>query len=330
MSAAVPVAVLGGTGLYAMEGLEDVREVELETPYGAPSAPILVGTVAGRQVAFLARHGRHHTVLPGEVNYRANLYALKTLGVERILSASAVGSMREEIRPRDVVLVDQFIDRTRQRPSTFFGEGIAGRTARDRRPLLVEDHHRHVGVVHAGPHRLRRIHMAGGHEPARFVGPDRQQGQAVGQVVEVGELIDGRRTADPPLGQTTDGAEDLPRRRRSPRLRGEPRPHRPKLVRHEGVHPGGGGQPIETTLDDGEVVRDDHRRPAAGSELGVEYIENLALAYDVEPGHRLVGHERMVARRDLGVKTVAPGFGDNAAQASSLSIRQVSCPASLT
>jgi 5'-methylthioadenosine phosphorylase len=121
----VRFAIIGGSGLYALAGLTDVREMKVDTPFGAPSDSILVGEMGGRRVAFLARHGRHHTLLPTEVNYRANIFALKSLGVERILSASAVGSMRETIHPRDVVLVDQFIDRTRRRPATFFGTGLA-------------------------------------------------------------------------------------------------------------------------------------------------------------------------------------------------------------
>jgi 5'-methylthioadenosine phosphorylase len=119
------IGVLGGTGLYDMAGLDDVRTLEIETPFGPPSDGVVVGTLEGRRVAFLARHGRDHRLIPSEINYRANIFALKTLGVERILSASAVGSMREDVHPRDVVLPDQFIDRTRHRPSTFFGDGIA-------------------------------------------------------------------------------------------------------------------------------------------------------------------------------------------------------------
>ena len=116
--------ILGGSGLYALAGLENPSEIEMETPFGVPSDPIVVGSLGGRPVAFLARHGRDHTLLPGEIPYRANVYAMKMLGVERILSASAVGSLKIEIRPRDVVVPDQFVDRTRGRASTFFGEGI--------------------------------------------------------------------------------------------------------------------------------------------------------------------------------------------------------------
>ncbi|HEX6852379.1 MAG TPA: S-methyl-5'-thioadenosine phosphorylase [Candidatus Polarisedimenticolaceae bacterium] len=119
------VGILGGSGLYRMSGLEDPREVHLTTPFGDPSDALVVGSLEGRDVAFLARHGREHRILPGEINFRANLYALKMLGVTRILSASAVGSMREDVHPRDVLLPDQFIDRTRGRISTFFGDGVA-------------------------------------------------------------------------------------------------------------------------------------------------------------------------------------------------------------
>jgi len=119
------IGVLGGSGLYDLAGLEKVETLELETPFGPPSDVVMVGTLEDRRVAFLARHGRNHQLIPSEINYRANIFALKTIGVERILSASAVGSMREDIHPRDVVLPEQFIDRTRHRPSSFFGDGIA-------------------------------------------------------------------------------------------------------------------------------------------------------------------------------------------------------------
>ncbi|MFN7971459.1 MAG: S-methyl-5'-thioadenosine phosphorylase [Acidobacteriota bacterium] len=119
------IGIIGGSGLYQMEGLSAVESVQLETPFGKPSDAIRVGSLEGRQVAFLARHGAGHKILPTEINYRANIYALKSLGVERILSASAVGSMREEIHPMDLVIPDQFIDRTRHRADTFFGHGIA-------------------------------------------------------------------------------------------------------------------------------------------------------------------------------------------------------------
>lgn len=117
------IGILGGTGLYEIEGLEAKREVRIRTPFGVPSCAYVVGTLEGRSVAFLARHGQGHTLLPAEVNYRANIFGFKKLGVERIISVNSVGSLREEIRPRDVVLPDQFFDRTR-RPNTFFGGGI--------------------------------------------------------------------------------------------------------------------------------------------------------------------------------------------------------------
>lgn len=118
------VAVIGGTGLYMLEGFEEVHEVEVQTPFGPPSDRLTIGRRSGYEVVFLPRHGRGHRLLPSEVPYRANLYALKTLGVNRVFSVSAVGSMREEISIGTPVLVDQFVDRTRGRPSTFFGSGI--------------------------------------------------------------------------------------------------------------------------------------------------------------------------------------------------------------
>jgi 5'-methylthioadenosine phosphorylase len=123
------IGLIGGSGLYGLAGLADARELNVSTPFGPPSDALLVGRLGDRSVAFLARHGRNHRVLPGEINYRANIYAMKALGVERILSASAVGSMKEGIRPRDVVVPDQFIDRTQRRLATFFGEGIAAHVA---------------------------------------------------------------------------------------------------------------------------------------------------------------------------------------------------------
>ena len=120
------IGIIGGSGLYQMPELLDVEEVELETPFGKPSDAFIVGTLEGIPVAFLPRHGRGHSLTPTEVPYRANIYALKMLGVERILSASAVGSLQEQYAPLDMVIPDQFFDRTRARAreSTFFGEGI--------------------------------------------------------------------------------------------------------------------------------------------------------------------------------------------------------------
>lgn len=120
----VKLAVIGGSGLYDMEALTEVREYRLKTPFGDPSDAIVVGTLAGQRVAFLPRHGRGHRILPSEVNSRANIYALKTLGVERILSVSACGSLREDFAPRHIVIPDQLFDRTRGRHLTFFGNGI--------------------------------------------------------------------------------------------------------------------------------------------------------------------------------------------------------------
>jgi 5'-methylthioadenosine phosphorylase len=118
------IGIIGGSGLYSMPGVSDIQEVKLNTPFGDPSDPFVLGTLAGRKVAFLARHGRGHRLLPTELNFRANIHGFKQLGVERIISVSAVGSLKEEHRPLEFVIPDQFYDRTKQRISTFFGEGI--------------------------------------------------------------------------------------------------------------------------------------------------------------------------------------------------------------
>ena len=118
------IGVIGGSGLYAMEGLTVLFERTVETPFGEPSDPFVIGEMGGVRVAFLSRHGRGHRLLPSEINYRANIFAFKSLGVDTIVSISAVGSMKEEYRPTDIVLPHQFIDRTRHRPDTFFGNGI--------------------------------------------------------------------------------------------------------------------------------------------------------------------------------------------------------------
>ncbi|SEA46768.1 methylthioadenosine phosphorylase [Desulfuromusa kysingii] len=121
------IGVIGGSGLYEIEGLTDVSEVVLETPFGDPSDAYITGTLDGVRMIFLPRHGRGHRLLPSEVNYRANIYGMKTLGVESIISVSAVGSMKEEIVPGDIVIPDQYVDRTHgKRASTFFGHGIVG------------------------------------------------------------------------------------------------------------------------------------------------------------------------------------------------------------
>ena len=120
------IGIIGGSGLYQMDALKDIEEIRIETPFGSPSDALIVGTLEGTQVAFLARHGRNHRLLPSELPFRANIYAMKTLGVQYIISASAVGSLQEEVKPLDLVVIDQFIDRTKNRQSTFFGEGIVG------------------------------------------------------------------------------------------------------------------------------------------------------------------------------------------------------------
>ena len=120
------IGIIGGSGLYSMPGLTNVEEVTVQTPFGEPSDAFILGTLEGRKVAFLARHGRGHRILPSELNFRANIYAMKDLGVERIFSVSAVGSLKEEHKPTDFVIPDQFIDRTFHRTSTFFGHGIVG------------------------------------------------------------------------------------------------------------------------------------------------------------------------------------------------------------
>ncbi|MCK5826071.1 MAG: S-methyl-5'-thioadenosine phosphorylase [Desulfuromusa sp.] len=121
------IGVIGGSGLYEIEGLTDIQEVSLETPFGAPSDVYITGTLGEAKLVFLPRHGRGHRLLPSEVNYRANIYGMKILGVERIISVSAVGSMKEEIVPGQIVIPDQFFDRTQgKRASTFFGNGVVG------------------------------------------------------------------------------------------------------------------------------------------------------------------------------------------------------------
>ena len=125
----VKIGIIGGSGLYAMAELTDRREVAIETPFGPPSDPLVLGKLGGRDVAFLARHGKGHRILPSELNFRANIYAMKMLGVERILSASAVGSLKDGLAPLSILLPDQFIDRTRARVSTFFGGGLAAHVA---------------------------------------------------------------------------------------------------------------------------------------------------------------------------------------------------------
>lgn len=123
------VGVIGGSGLYDMEGLHSMREVRVRTPFGSPSDAVTIGTLGRTRVAFLSRHGRGHRLNPSEINYRANIYALKALGVFRVISVSAVGSMKESIEPGDVVIPDQFVDLTKRRASTFFEGGVVAHVA---------------------------------------------------------------------------------------------------------------------------------------------------------------------------------------------------------
>jgi 5'-methylthioadenosine phosphorylase len=118
------LAVIGGSGLYSMAGLTDTRELTLNTPFGKPSAPIVIGNLEGKRIAFLARHGIGHTIMPTEVPYQANIYALKELGAERVVSINACGSLREDFAPGDIVIPDQIVDNTRKRVQTFFGDGL--------------------------------------------------------------------------------------------------------------------------------------------------------------------------------------------------------------
>jgi 5'-methylthioadenosine phosphorylase len=129
MSERIEIGIVGGSGLYEMAELTDRSERAIETPFGNPSGPYVVGTLRGKRVAFLARHGKGHVLLPSEINYRANIYGFKVLGVERILSASAVGSLQERYKPLDIVIPDQFFDRTKGRISTFFGRGLVAHVA---------------------------------------------------------------------------------------------------------------------------------------------------------------------------------------------------------
>jgi len=151
------IGVIGGSGLYEIEGLTDVQEVSMETPFGAPSDVYITGTLGEAQMVFLPRHGRGHRLLPSEVNYRANIYGMKTLGVEQVISVSAVGSMKEEIVPGHIVVPDQFFDRTQgKRASTFFGNGVVGHVqfadpvCADLSAVLVKSAREIGAIVHAG------------------------------------------------------------------------------------------------------------------------------------------------------------------------------------
>src|SRR5437016_2230699 len=128
-SAQASIGIIGGSGLYSMGGLTKTREIRVKTPFGEPSDAIVLGILEGKRVAFLARHGRGHRILPSEINYRANIYAMKLLGVERIISVSAVGSLKEDLRPGEFLVPDQFFDRTKNRAATFFGDGLVAHVA---------------------------------------------------------------------------------------------------------------------------------------------------------------------------------------------------------
>ena len=130
--AAATIGIIGGSGLYTMPGLADMREIRVKTPFGEPSDAIVIGSLEGKRVAFLARHGRGHRILPSEINFRANICAMKQLGVERIISASAVGSLQEDLRPGEFLIADQFVDRTKNRVSTFFGGGLVAHVTFDK------------------------------------------------------------------------------------------------------------------------------------------------------------------------------------------------------
>jgi 5'-methylthioadenosine phosphorylase len=145
------IGIIGGSGLYSMPGFADVHEQHLETPFGNPSDAYILGRLEGRSVAFLPRHGRGHRILPSELNFRANIFGFKQLGVERIISLSAVGSLKEEHKPLDFVLPDQFVDRTRHRADTFFGDGVVAHIAFadpvcPELSLLLEDACNNAGV----------------------------------------------------------------------------------------------------------------------------------------------------------------------------------------
>jgi 5'-methylthioadenosine phosphorylase len=157
------IGVIGGSGVYELPGLEQVEEVSVETPFGPPSDTVLTGRLGEARMVFLARHGRGHRILPHEVNYRANVFAFKKLGVEWLISLSAVGSMREEIRPGDLVIVDQFFDRTNGRASTFFGDGVAAHVsfADPVSSVLAEILHRASSDVVAERGGDERIHRGG-------------------------------------------------------------------------------------------------------------------------------------------------------------------------
>jgi 5'-methylthioadenosine phosphorylase len=150
-SSMASIGIIGGSGLYSMGGLTDTREIRVKTPFGDPSEAIVLGMLEGKRVAFLARHGRGHRILPSEINFRANIYAMKQLGVERIISVSAVGSLQEDLRPGEFLVPDQFFDRTKLRISTFFGDGLVAHVTFDKPTCgqaskVLADASEHCGV----------------------------------------------------------------------------------------------------------------------------------------------------------------------------------------
>ncbi len=151
------IGIIGGSGLYNMPGISDVREVTLETSFGAPSDPYILGNLEGRKVAFLSRHGRGHRIMPSELNFRANIMGFKLLGVDRIVSLSAVGSLKQEHKPTDFLIPDQFVDRTYKRVSTFFGDGIVAHVAFGD-PVCPEV----AGVMHSACKKANVVGKMGG------------------------------------------------------------------------------------------------------------------------------------------------------------------------
>jgi 5'-methylthioadenosine phosphorylase len=150
-SSMATLGIIGGSGLYSMAGLTDAREIRVKTPFGDPSEAMVLGMLEGKRVAFLARHGRGHRILPSEINFRANIYAMKQLGVQRIISASAVGSLQEDLKPGEFLVPDQFFDRTKLRVSTFFGDGLVAHVAFDKptcaqASAVLSDASEHCGV----------------------------------------------------------------------------------------------------------------------------------------------------------------------------------------
>jgi len=153
----IRIGIIGGSGLYSMSGLRDTRELHVKTPFGDPSDALVVGTLEGKRVAFLARHARGHRFLPSEINYRANIHAMKQIGVERIISVSAVGSLQEDLKPLEFLIPDQFYDKTYRRISTFFGDGVAAHVCFDK-PVCAD----FTGIVgEACDHAKVPVHRGG-------------------------------------------------------------------------------------------------------------------------------------------------------------------------